>query len=440
MSGQGGLSSDLPEEGALLPADLQIAGRKKLQENEIIGEKREIDEEEEDDLKHEEDEEEMISSAHLEPTTLPWPGDKDKRPQTDDDDDDDGESGSEKRVSEPEERDTGISRGSQDLSEEHSQSESGRKSKSKWRESMPEGERWRDDEIGVQRDDKGDGSLADDEHEEEEEEEEDDTNWMPEKAALGFTPHVTIVRPSSKELPEESRLLIERDEKNEPQMDTESAVQFQPELTEEDDKYYLCEHLCSEKLRLALATAAAAILFPLLVWGGYALLPFDPPLLGSPPLRLVYTLRCSFFATIPILLGVVVQGAARLRFSSLKPLYENKLLNKEVAVHWHYVNESLALFLFFFLQLAVMATYISQDLVKLVPLLTIIFVFGRLIYWLCLSLGSTIRGLGFGLSFLPILVMLGANLYYICSSVGQGSVFDVAPPPTAPPPSLRFWG
>lgn len=53
------------------------------------------------------------------------------------------------------------------------------------------------------------------------------------------------------------------------------------------------------------------------------------------------------------------------------------MVNREVAVHWHFVNESLALFIFYFIQLAVMATYISQDMVKLVPLLTIIFVFGR---------------------------------------------------------------
>lgn len=65
----------------------------------------------------------------------------------------------------------------------------------------------------------------------------------------------------------------------------------------------LCENVCSVKLRLALATVAAALLFPLLVWGGYELLPFDPPLLESAPLRVVYTLRCSFFACIPILLG-----------------------------------------------------------------------------------------------------------------------------------------
>lgn len=65
----------------------------------------------------------------------------------------------------------------------------------------------------------------------------------------------------------------------------------------------VCEHMCSEKVKLCLATAASALLFPLLVWGGYTLLPFDAPLLDTAPLRLVYSLRCSFFAIIPIVLG-----------------------------------------------------------------------------------------------------------------------------------------
>lgn len=65
----------------------------------------------------------------------------------------------------------------------------------------------------------------------------------------------------------------------------------------------ICEDLCSEKLRLALATAAGGLLFPLLVWGGYALLPFESPHLVSAPLRVTYTLCCSFFATIPVVLG-----------------------------------------------------------------------------------------------------------------------------------------
>ncbi|KAM9838825.1 uncharacterized protein tmem79a [Aulostomus maculatus] len=432
MSGQVGLFSEVSDEVSLIPlgpvAEPQIPGQKEHHESDSLEKGKTFEDEEE--LKEEDPEKEEPGFALLEPSTLPWPGDKDKRPQTNPDDGIRSEVG----LSKPEERDTGISGGSQDLSEEPSQGESDRESSAKWRESLPEGERWRDDVIEMQQGDKGDGSLADDEEEEEEEE-----KLLSAKAAMGFTPKVTIVRTSSEEPPEESMFFMD-DINKEPGMKPESPRQYYTDWADQQEKYNMCDRVCSEKVKLALATVAAGLLFPLLVWGGYALLPFDSPLLESTPLRVVYTLRCSFFATIPILLGVVVQGVARLRYGVLTPLYHSELLvNREVAVHWHYVNESLALFLFYFLQLAVMATYISQDLVKLVPLLTIIFVFGRLIYWLCLSLGSSIRGLGFGFSFFPILVMLGTNLYYICSTIGQEAVFDVEPPTTAPPPPKQLW-
>lgn len=47
----------------------------------------------------------------------------------------------------------------------------------------------------------------------------------------------------------------------------------------------------------------SALFFPFLVWGGFVFLPFDAPLLDGAPLRLVYTLRCSVFASAPIVLG-----------------------------------------------------------------------------------------------------------------------------------------
>ncbi|XP_006788018.1 uncharacterized protein tmem79a [Neolamprologus brichardi] len=426
------LINNTSEELAFSPAgssaEPQTPVSKKPQEHSGLEDKRKLTDEEEE----EEEDDDATSSAFLEPSTLPWSADRNSRALTEQDD---GIS-SEKGGSELDERDTGISRGSQDLSEEQSQEESDVKSKTKWRESMPEGERWRDDEIKVKQGDKEDGSLADDE--DEEEEDEGGLTWVSEKSSPGFTPQVTILNHSTKEVPEVSRPLGEKEV--EPEMEHKSVVELYPEWTTNDDKYYLCEHICKEKLRVVLAMVAAAILFPFLVWGGYALIPFDSPKLESAPLRVVYTLRCAFFASVPILLGVVVQGLARLRYSAVKPLVQSNLLNIQVAVHWHYVNESLGLFLFYFLQLAVMATYISQDLIKLVPLLTIVFVFGRLIYWLCLSLGSSTRGFGFGFSFFPILVMLGTNLYFVCSSMGQDSVFDVAPPTSAPPPRQRWWG
>ncbi|KAK2830483.1 hypothetical protein Q5P01_018414 [Channa striata] len=441
MSGQVDLVSELFQDGIFSPdnptAEPEMGESITVQDNNDVEEINEItDEEENDDVKkeeiqeeEEEGKEEVASLALLEPSPSPELGDQ--RPHVENNDG----VWTEERASEPDENNTAISGGSQDLSEEEIQAECDRKSSAKWRESMAEGERWRDDDMEAQQDSKKDNTPAD-----EDEEEVEKTHWISKNGTLGFTPQVTIVRPSTKEFSEESRHFLEKDAAKEPQVQPDSAMQFYPHRTEQDDKHYLCNHLCNEKVRLALAMVAAGLLFPLLVWGGYALLPFDSPLLESTPLRVVYTLRCAFFATIPILLGMVVQGFARLRYNSLSPLYQSNLLNREVAVHWHYINESLGLFLFYFLQLAVMATYVSQDLVKLVPLLTIVFVFGRLIYWLCLSLDSSIRGLGFGLSFFPILVMLGTNLYYVCSSVGEGSVFDVAPPTTAPPPRQRWWG
>lgn len=75
--------------------------------------------------------------------------------------------------------------------------------------------------------------------------------------------------------------------------------------------------------------------------------------------------------------GWLVLGVSRLRLGSVKPLYEGEAEAREVGVHRRYVEDSVSLFLLYFLQLAVMAPYLSQDLLKLVPLLTIVFAFGR---------------------------------------------------------------
>lgn len=247
MSGPGGLVSELIEDVALSPAgptaEPQIEAGKMPQENNSVEEINKITDKEgeDDELKDEEDqeedeeEEEVTKSALLEPSTLPWSGDKKLHTNN--------AHGvwSEKGAPEPEENDAGISGGSQDLSEEQCQAESDRKSRAKWRESMPEGERWRDDEIEVQQDHKRDKSVAD-----EEEEKERETNWISEKGTLGFTPQVTIVSPCSKELPEESRHFIEKDIEREPQMEPDSAMQFYPEWTERDDKY--CECLTRTRL------------------------------------------------------------------------------------------------------------------------------------------------------------------------------------------------
>lgn len=79
--------------------------------------------------------------------------------------------------------------------------------------------------------------------------------------------------------------------------------------------------------------------------------------------------------------GWLVLGFCRLRYGAVRPLleepYKAPAQQAAVVVHRHYVSDSTSLFLLYFLQLAVMALYLSQEQLKLIPLLTIVFALGR---------------------------------------------------------------
>lgn len=209
---------------------------------------------------------------------------------------------------------------------------------------------------------------------------------------------------------------------------------------------------CTERLvlKMAVSLVTSALLFPFLIWGGYVFLPFDAPVMNSAPLRLVYTLRCSIFATLPIALGYLVLGVSRLRSGEVHSLWDAEgcgsddqkgVWSGDVRVHRAFVMDSAHLFLLYFLQLVVMATYLSQEQLKLVPLLTILFCLGRLVYWVAAAFQSSVRAFGFGLSFLPSLVMMAANLYFLVTMEMNGGVFSQPHAEQAPPPGRqRFWG
>ncbi|CAH6903962.1 transmembrane protein 79 [Phodopus roborovskii] len=165
-----------------------------------------------------------------------------------------------------------------------------------------------------------------------------------------------------------------------------------------------------EALRAVASVVAALIFFPCFLYGAYAFLPFDAPRLPTMSSRLIYTLRCGVFATFPIVLGLLVYGLSLLCFSALRPFGEPR---REVEIHRQYVAQSVQLFILYFFNMAVLSTYLPQDTLKLLPLLTGLFAISRLIYWLTFAVGRSFRGFGYGLTFLPLLAMLMWNLYYM---------------------------
>ncbi|TFK06687.1 Transmembrane protein 79 [Platysternon megacephalum] len=169
-----------------------------------------------------------------------------------------------------------------------------------------------------------------------------------------------------------------------------------------------CQDCSSANLKAVASMIGAMIIFPCFVYGAYVFLPFDAPLMPTMSARLVYTLRCGVFGTFPIILGLIVYGVSRLCFSSVQPFGE---LRREVEIHRRYVSQSVYLFILYFFNIAVLATYLPQEALKLIPLLTGLFAISRLLYWLAYAMGRSFRGFGFGLTFLPLLTMLLWNLY-----------------------------
>ncbi|KAM4736067.1 transmembrane protein 79 [Anableps anableps] len=278
--------------------------------------------------------------------------------------------------------------------------------------------------------------------------EEEEENHLPEKAAQVFSPAVTVL--PSPPSPRDTEAFWEMESERSPFLSPREVDYnqhgYQFEFTE-DTPPSTCNRGCSgrDALKLGVSLMTSALLFPFLVWGGYVFLPFDAPLLEGAPLRLVYTLRCSVFAAAPVVLGWLVLGVSRLRSGSTQPVIVDDFKEaelQEVSVHRRFISDSASLFLIYFLQLVVMAMYLSQEQLKLVPLLTIIFALGRLAYWVAAAFGSSLRGFGFGLSFLPSLVMMVANFYFIFTVEAAGSIFSAALPPDEAPPTgrQRFWG
>lgn len=72
--------------------------------------------------------------------------------------------------------------------------------------------------------------------------------------------------------------------------------------------------------------------------------------------------------------GLLVYGLSLLCFSALRPFGEPR---REVEIHRRYVAQSVQLFILYFFNMAVLSTYLPQETLKLLPLLTGLFAVSR---------------------------------------------------------------
>lgn len=140
---------------------------------------------------------------------------------------------------------------------------------------------------------------------------EDDANLLPEKVARAFVP---IDLQCIERRPQEDLIVCceaSEGERRQTFLPTRATHPEPPERKWAEAVVRPPGYSCGccrgrgghEGLRAMASVGAALILFPCLLYGAYAFLPFDAPRLPTMSSRLIYTLRCGVFATFPIVLG-----------------------------------------------------------------------------------------------------------------------------------------
>ncbi|KAM7134746.1 transmembrane protein 79 [Macrochelys suwanniensis] len=184
-----------------------------------------------------------------------------------------------------------------------------------------------------------------------------------------------------------------------------------------------CGCCSSSHLKAVASVFVSLLLAPWLLYGLYYLLPFEPPLCPDLASRAAFALRCLLIAVVPSMLGVLFGALARLCSVAIDPLDTR---SRPVLLHRLYVTSSVEQFVVFGLNTVVLATFLAQEHLRLIPILAGLFSIGRCCYWISLHLGSAYRGFGLGLSFFPALAMTVYNLFCLYD-LGFAFLFTPSP-------------
>ncbi|XP_067415737.1 transmembrane protein 79-like [Emydura macquarii macquarii] len=200
-----------------------------------------------------------------------------------------------------------------------------------------------------------------------------------------------------------------------------------------------CSCCTNSHLKAAASVFVSLLLAPWILYGLYCLLPFEPPLCPDLACRVAFALRCLLIAVVPILLGIMFGAVSKLCSVAIDPLDTR---SPPVLLHQLYIASSVEQFVIFCLNALVLATFLAQEHLRLIPTLAGLFSIGRCCYWISLHVGSAYRGFGLGLSFFPALAMTAYNLFCLYD---RGFAFLFTPSPAGgdgsratPAPTLQL--
>ncbi len=159
-------------------------------------------------------------------------------------------------------------------------------------------------------------------------------------------------------------------------------------------------------------SATAAVIFStVFVFVAYFFFPLSIPGLNTPEQRLIFTLRCQIFPALMLLAGIAAIGRGRFSSEAIDPLAGAE--STSMRVHLRYLNNTMEQFVLFLIASLVLCTFLDSHSIKLIPILAILFVLGRIAFWLGYLQHPLNRGFGMAITLYPTVVILFYDAYRI---------------------------
>ena len=168
----------------------------------------------------------------------------------------------------------------------------------------------------------------------------------------------------------------------------------------------------NQQQQIVVRRGISALIFCLtFVLIGYFVIALPLPLLNTPESRLIFSLRCQIFPLLMLFAGIVAVGNGRFSSPAINPLANAE--SEAMRIHLRYLSNTLEQFVLFFVGSLILSTFLDVYSIKLIPILTTLFVFGRIAFWIGNLKKPIDRAFGQGVTLYPTIGVLIYDVYRV---------------------------
>ncbi|MEG3909105.1 MAPEG family protein [Microcoleus sp. w2-18bC1] len=139
----------------------------------------------------------------------------------------------------------------------------------------------------------------------------------------------------------------------------------------------------------------------------YFVIALPLPPFHSAESRLIFALRCPIFPVLMLLAGIVAVGNGRFSSPAINPLANAE--SEAMRINLRCLSNTLEQFVLFFVGSLILSTFLDTYSIKLMPILAIVFVLGRMAFWIGYLKEPIERAFGLGVTLYPTIAVLFFN-------------------------------